>query len=88
MFYESGNRDAEVFTDPLRFDLSRDPNPHVGFGGGGPHFCMGNMLARTQLRQIFSQLLTRVPDLTVGEPETLRSNFVHAVKTMPCSIRG
>jgi len=88
MFYESGNRDAEVFADPLRFDLSRDPNPHVGFGGGGPHFCMGNMLARTQLRQIFSQLLTRVPDLTVGEPETLRSNFVHAVKTMPCSIGG
>jgi cytochrome P450 len=86
MFYESGNRDDEVFTDPLRFDLSRDPNPHVGFGGGGPHFCMGNMLARTQLRQIFSQLLTRVPDLDVGEPETLRSNFVHAVKTMPCTV--
>ncbi|MHC1562819.1 cytochrome P450 [Actinomycetospora sp. C-140] len=88
MFYESGNRDADVFADPLRFDLARDPNPHVGFGGGGPHFCMGNMLARTQLRQIFSQLLTRVPDLTVGEPETLRSNFVHAVKTMPCSLGG
>ena len=88
MFYESGNRDDEVFTDPLRFDLSRDPNPHVGFGGGGPHFCMGNMLARTQLRQIFSQLLTRVPDLTVGEGEMLRSNFVHAVKAMPCSIGG
>ncbi|HWN28599.1 MAG TPA: cytochrome P450 [Actinomycetospora sp.] len=88
MFYESGNRDDEVFTDPLRFDLSRDPNPHVGFGGGGPHFCMGNMLARTQLRQIFCQVLTRVPDLTVGEGEMLRSNFVHAVKTMPCSIGG
>lgn len=88
MFYESGNRDTEVFADPLRFDLSRDPNPHVGFGGGGPHFCMGNMLARTQLRAIFSQLLTRVPDLSVGEPEMLRSNFVHAVKTMPCSLTG
>lgn len=88
MFYESGNRDDEVFADPQRFDLSRDPNPHVGFGGGGPHFCMGNMLARTQLRQIFSQLLTRAPGLTVGEPEMLRSNFVHAVKTMPCSLGG
>jgi cytochrome P450 len=86
MFYESGNRDDEVFSDPLCFDLSRDPNPHVGFGGGGPHFCMGNMLARTQLRQIFSQIVTRVPDLTVGEGEMLRSNFVHAVRTMPCSI--
>ncbi|MFC5142765.1 cytochrome P450 [Actinomycetospora rhizophila] len=88
MFYESGNRDDEVFTDPQRFDLSRDPNPHVGFGGGGPHFCMGNMLARTQLRQIFAQLLTRAPGLTVGPPEMLRSNFVHAVKTMPCSLGG
>ncbi|GAA4796233.1 cytochrome P450 [Actinomycetospora chlora] len=88
MFYESGNRDDEVFADPQRFDLARDPNPHVGFGGGGPHFCLGNMLARTQLRQIFTQLLTAVPDLTVGEPETLRSNFVHAVKTMPCSLEG
>jgi cytochrome P450 len=75
-----------VFRAPLDFDLSRNPNPHVGFGGGGPHFCMGNMLARTQLRQIFSQLLTRVPDLTVGEGAMLRSNFVHAVKSMPCSI--
>jgi cytochrome P450 len=88
MFYESGNRDADVFADPLRFDLTRDPNPHVGFGGGGPHFCMGNMLARTQMRAIFSQLLTRVPDLSVGEPEMLRSNFVHAVKRLPCSLRG
>jgi cytochrome P450 len=88
MFYESGNRDDEVFSDPLRFDLSRDPNPHVGFGGGGPHFCMGNMLARTQLRQIFSRILTRLPDLTVSDGEMLRSNFVHAVRTMPCSIGG
>ena len=88
MFYESGNRDDEVFADPQRFDLSRDPNPHVGFGGGGPHFCMGNMLARTQLRQIFAQLLTGAPGLTVGQPEMLRSNFVHAVKTMPCSLGG
>ncbi|WP_433783781.1 cytochrome P450 [Actinomycetospora sp. CA-101289] len=86
MFYESGNRDDEVFRAPLDFDLSRNPNPHVGFGGGGPHFCMGNMLARTQLRQVFSQILTRVPDLTVGEGAKLRSNFVHAVKSMPCSI--
>ncbi|MEJ2888307.1 cytochrome P450 [Actinomycetospora aeridis] len=88
MFYESGNRDDEVFADPQSFDLSRDPNPHVGFGGGGPHFCLGNMLARTQLRQIFSELLTRAPGLTVGPPEMLRSNFVHAVKTMPCSLGG
>lgn len=86
--YESGDRDADVFADPLRFDVMRDPDPHVGFGGGGPHSCLGNMLARTQLRQIFSQLLTRVPDLHVGEGEVLRSNFVHAVRSMPCSIGG
>ena len=88
MFYESGNRDAEVFSDPLRFDISRNPNPHVGFGGGGPHFCMGNMLARTQLQSIFSQLLTRTPDLQAGAPELLVSNFVHGVRSMPCTLTG
>lgn len=88
MFYESGNRDAEVFTDPLVFDLSRDPNPHVGFGGGGPHFCMGNMLARTQLRAVFSQLLSRAPGLDVGEPDLLLGNFVHGVKSLPCTVRA
>ncbi|MCD2189504.1 cytochrome P450 [Actinomycetospora soli] len=86
MFYESGNRDTEVFADPLRFDVGRDPNPHQGFGGGGPHFCMGNMLARTQLREIWRRLLTAAPDFEVGEPNRLTSNFVNAVKSLPIQL--
>lgn len=86
MFYASGNRDERAFTDPYRFDITRDPNPHVGFGGGGPHFCMGNMLAKTQLRAIFDQLLHRVPDLRAGDPTFLVGNFVHGVKSMPCTL--
>lgn len=86
MFYESGNRDAEVFADPLSFDVTRDPNPHQGFGGGGPHFCMGNMLARTQLREIWRRLLTVAPDFEVGEPARLTSNFVNAVKSLPIAL--
>jgi cytochrome P450 len=86
MFYESGNRDTEVFTDPRSFDVTRDPNPHQGFGGGGPHFCMGNMLARTQLREIWRRLLTVAPDFEVGEPARLTSNFVNGVKSLPISL--
>ncbi|HEY2224950.1 cytochrome P450 [Actinomycetospora sp.] len=86
MFYESGNRDTEVFTDPLSFDVTRDPNPHQGFGGGGPHFCMGNMLARTQLQEIWRRLLTVAPDFEVGEPSRLTSNFVNAVKSLPITL--
>lgn len=87
MIYSSGNRDEKVFTDPNRFDITRDPNPHVGFGGGGPHFCLGNFVAKMQLREIFDQLLHRVPGLRLGEPEHLTGNFVRAVKSMPCTIR-
>ena len=87
MFYSSGNRDESVFTDPNRFDIMRNPNPHVGFGGGGPHFCMGNMLAKTQLRALFGELLRRVPGLQVGEPTYLTGNFVRGVKSLPCTIR-
>jgi cytochrome P450 len=84
MFYASANWDERVFADPDRFDILRQPNPHVGFGGGGPHFCLGYFLARTQLRAIFDELMHRVPDLEVGEPQYLVGNFIHGVKTMPC----
>lgn len=86
LFYPSGNRDPEVFDDPMRFDITRTPNPHVGFGGGGPHYCMGNQLAKTQLRAIFSELLTRVPDIEAGEPVYLAGNFMQAIKSMPCRL--
>ena len=86
MIYSSGNRDAKVFDRPDVFDLSRNPNPHQGFGGGGPHFCMGNFVAKMQLREIFDQLLHRVPKLRLGEPTYLTGNFVRAVKSMPYSL--
>lgn len=84
MFYSSGNRDTEAFTDPSAFDLSRHPNAHVGFGGGGAHFCLGNQVAKTQLRAVFRELLHRLPDIEAGEPEYLAGNFVHAVRAVPC----
>lgn len=86
MVYSSGNRDEAVFADPWRFDISRNPNPHQGFGGGGPHFCMGNFVAKMQLRAIFDQLLHRAPNLRVGEPVFLDGSFMRAVKSMPCTV--
>lgn len=83
MFYRSGNRDEAVFAEPERFDLSRTPNNHVGFGGGGAHFCLGSNLARTQMRALFQELLFRLPDLEVGEPEYLAGNFINGIKRLP-----
>jgi cytochrome P450 len=86
MFYMSGNRDGDVFAAPDRFDVTRDPNPHVGYGGGGPHFCLGSHLARMQLRSLFDELLHRLPDLTVGEPEWLAGNFINGIKRLPVNL--
>lgn len=84
LIYSSANRDEDVFTDPWRFDLSREPNPHAGFGGNGIHHCLGNQLARTQLRVLFDELLHRLPDIEAGDPEFLTGNFIHGIKRMPC----
>ena len=86
LFYHSGNRDEEAFEDPWRFDVTRDPNHHLGFGGGGPHYCLGASLARTQLRSIFGELLRVIPDIEAQEPELLRSAFIHGVKRMDCTF--
>jgi cytochrome P450 len=86
LFYESANRDEAVFAEPWKFDLQRNPNDHLGFGGGGAHYCLGAQLARSQLRSLFSELLRRAPDLTVGEPDYLAGSFIHGIKRMPCSI--
>ena len=86
LFYHSANRDARAFEDPWRFDVARDPNRHVGFGGGGPHYCLGASLARTQLRSIFGELLRVMPDIRAEQPELLRSAFIHGVKRMDCSF--
>lgn len=86
MFYSSANRDETVFDDPWRFDITRNPNPHVGFGGGGIHFCLGNHVARLQMRALFEEILTRVPDLEVSEPEFVAGHFTNAIKRMPCKV--
>lgn len=87
LFYCSANRDESVFTEPQRFDLSRSPNPHVGFGAGGPHFCLGNQLAKTELRNLFRELLTRLKTVEFGVPELLYSSFVHGIKRVPAFVR-
>jgi cytochrome P450 len=84
LWYSAANRDPSVFDDPYAFDVRRDPNEHVGFGGGGPHFCLGAHLARREIRVMFEELLQRLPDIRVsGEPEYLQSNFIHGIKRMP-----
>jgi cytochrome P450 len=87
LWYASANRDETVFTEPYRFDLSRSPNEHVGFGGPGPHYCLGANLARREIRVMFRQIFDRLPDLEItGEPERLRSNFINGIKRMPCAF--
>jgi methyl-branched lipid omega-hydroxylase len=81
LWYWSGNRDEAVFTDPHRFDIGRTPNDHIGFGGPGPHFCLGAHLARREVSVMFRVLLRRVPDIhAVGEPARLRSGFINGIK--------
>jgi cytochrome P450 len=81
LFYNSANRDEAVFSDPDTFDITRDPNPHVGFGGPGPHYCLGAHLARREMTVMFRELFTRLPRLrSAGEPDYLLSNFINGVK--------
>jgi cytochrome P450 len=84
--FSSANYDERAFADPAVLDLRRAPNPHVAFGGGGPHFCLGSQLARTQLRYLFDELVHRAPGLELGEPDYLVGNFVHAVKSVPYEL--
>ncbi len=87
LFYCSANRDESVFSAPGSFDLSRSPNPHLGFGGGGPHFCLGNQLTKSELRNLFRELLTRLKQIEFGEPDLLHSTFVHGIKRLPAVVR-
>jgi cytochrome P450 len=86
MWYNSANRDEERFERPYEFDIRRFPNPQVGFGAGGPHFCLGANLARREITVMFDEIRTRLPDLAiVGEPALLQSNFIHGIKRLPCA---
>jgi cytochrome P450 len=87
LFYGSANRDAEVFEDPDRFDVLRNPNPHVGFGGPGPHFCLGAHLARREIAVLFRELFRRIPDFEAsGPPQQLRSNFINGIRHLPMTF--
>ncbi|MBM7805698.1 cytochrome P450 [Geodermatophilus bullaregiensis] len=89
LFYAAANRDPEVFADPQRFDVSRDPNPHVGFGSKGPHFCLGAHLARRELQVTFRAIFDQLPDLEVtGPPDRLASSFVNGLKRLPARLTG
>jgi cholest-4-en-3-one 26-monooxygenase len=84
MYYPSGNRDEAVFESGGTFDVGRAVNPHMAFGGSGPHFCLGASLARLEIRIMFEELLTRLPDIELAGPvQRLRSNFINGIKHMP-----
>lgn len=87
MWYISANYDEDVFDDPSTFDVLRSPNPHLTFGGGGPHHCMGSYLSRLEIRILFEELVARVPNpRAAGELTRLRHNFFHGIEQMPVDL--
>ncbi|MEN9749044.1 MAG: hypothetical protein RL149_122 [Actinomycetota bacterium] len=86
-WFASGNRDESMFENPNKFDVTRNPNEHMTFGRGGPHMCLGNALARIELRVMFEDLINRVDKVErTGDIDFLRSNFVHGIKRMPVKV--
>ncbi|HJQ47608.1 MAG TPA: cytochrome P450 [Amycolatopsis sp.] len=85
LYYAAANFDERVWDEPTRFDITREANKHLAFGGRGPHHCLGAPLARTQMRVMLTELLTRVPDLKFGEPFFELSNFIAVIKRLPCT---
>ena len=84
MWHIAANRDPRAFDDPWTFDITRSPNDHVGFGGGGPHYCLGSNLAKMEIRLMFKGIAERLPDIRLaGDVAYLRSNFIGGVKSMP-----
>jgi cholest-4-en-3-one 26-monooxygenase len=87
LWYSSANRDEEHFDDPYTFDITRTPNEHIAFGGGGPHFCLGASLARMEIHVLFEELIARVPRIEpAGPAERLRSNFINGIKHLPVHL--
>jgi len=89
LFYRSANFDEEVFSDPGRFDILRDPNPHLGFGGLGTHYCLGANLAKLEIELIFNAIADAMPGIAkAGDPVRLRSGWINGIKSLPVSYRG
>ena len=89
LYYGSANFDEAVFDDPFRFDVTRDPNPHVGFGGTGAHYCIGANLARLEINLIFNAIADHLPDISMlGEPKRLRSGWLNGIKELPVRYGG
>ena len=91
LWYPSANRDEEVFDEPFRFDVARKPNPHVAFGGGGPHYCLGANLARFEIRVLFEELLARTREIELLAPPTYSPLGIYnpvllAVKELPVRL--
>ncbi len=87
MFYGAANRDPEVFDRPHELDLARTPNPHVAFGGGGPHFCLGAHLARIEITALLGEILTRLPEIRPnGDPTWMASNFIYGPTHLPVAF--
>jgi cholest-4-en-3-one 26-monooxygenase len=88
MYYAAANFDPEVFDNPYTFDIKRDPNPHLGFGGTGAHYCIGANLARLEMNLIFNAIADTLPDISmIGEPKRLRSGWLHGIKEIPVAYK-
>jgi cytochrome P450 len=86
-WFASGNRDPDIFANPNKMDVTRNPNEHMTFGRGGPHMCLGNALARIEMRIMFEDLISRIDRVErTGSIDYLRSNFVHGIKRMPVKV--
>jgi cholest-4-en-3-one 26-monooxygenase len=89
LFYSSANYDEEVFESPFQFNILRNPNPHLAFGGNGAHYCIGANLARMEIKLMFNEIADQIPDIVkLGEPQRLRSGWINGVKDLPVSYRG
>ncbi|WP_166906560.1 cytochrome P450 [Mycobacterium sp. DL440] len=89
LFYSSANYDEEVFESPFDFNIRRNPNPHLAFGGNGAHFCIGANLARMEIKLMFNEIADQIPDITkLREPQRLRSGWINGVKDLQVSYRG